>query len=81
MTKSKESEESAGRLQRFAEIYQEKMTKRPMMEIIVRYASMTEAHLTVSERDRADLLIESNRFSELFQSEPNPLELHPIKLA
>jgi hypothetical protein len=53
------------RLKRFAEIYKAKMAARPFMEIIARYQSMTEAGLLVSERETADLYLDTHRFNEL----------------
>ena len=56
---------SAGRLQRFAEIYREKMKAHPYMEILARYDSMTEAGLLVRERVKADLYLDTHRLNEL----------------
>ena len=53
------------RLQRFAEIYREKMKARPYMELIARYDAMTEAGLLVKERVKADLYLETHRINEL----------------
>lgn len=65
------TEESVGRLKRFAEIYRQKMAKHPYMEILARYDAMTEAGLLVQERVKADLFLETHRLNEL---------LYPIKL-
>lgn len=58
-------EASLGRLQRFAEIYREKMKARPYMELLARYDSMTEAGLLVGERVKADLYLDTHRMNEL----------------
>ena len=65
MAKSSESDESSARMRSFATIYQARMAKKPFMEIIARYESMTEAGLNVRERIEGDLLIETNRLKEL----------------
>ena len=62
-------EASQGRLKRFAEIYREKMAARPLMEVIARYGAMTEAGLLVSEREKADLFLDTHRFNELLYPE------------
>jgi hypothetical protein len=69
-----ESDEGSERLRKFAAIYQEKMAKNPYMEIIARYDSMTEAGLTVQERIKGDLLIETHRLNELL----HPCEVKPF---
>jgi hypothetical protein len=68
----KERSQSASRLKRFAEIYRTKMAARPFMEIIARYQSMTEAGLTVREREMADLYLDTHRFNDL---------LYPVEIA
>ena len=69
MTSNKEDEASQSRLKRFAEIYREKMAAGPLMEVIARYGSMTEAGLLVSEREKADLFLDTHRFNELLYPE------------
>ena len=69
MTRNKEDEASQSRLKRFAEIYREKMAAGPLMEVIARYGSMTEAGLLVSEREKADLFLDTHRFNELLYPE------------
>ena len=69
MTSNKEDEASQSRLKRFAEIYREKMAGRPFMEVIARYGAMTEAGLLVSEREKADLFLDTHRFNELLYPE------------
>ena len=39
------------------------------MEVIARYGSMTEAGLLVSEREKADLFLDTHRFNELLYPE------------
>ena len=65
MENKNEDEASASRMQRFAEIYQEKMKARPYMELIARYDAMTEAGLLVGERVKADLYLDTHRMNEL----------------
>jgi hypothetical protein len=65
MSNIEEIEASEARLKRFAEIYQVKMEQKPLLEIIARYAAMTEAVLTVREREKADVYLDTNRLSEL----------------
>ena len=60
-----EATSSTLRLKRFAEIYRTKMAAQPFMEIIARYQAMTEAGLLVSEREKADLYLDTHRFNEL----------------
>jgi hypothetical protein len=69
MNTKDEDDASQGRLKRFAEIYREKMKARPYMELIARYDSMTEAHLLVTERVKADLYLDTHRFNELLYPE------------
>lgn len=69
MTSNKEDEASQSRLKRFAEIYREKMAAGPLMEVIARYGAMTEAGLLVSEREKADLFLDTHRFNELLYPE------------
>ena len=69
MISNKEDEASQSRLKRFAEIYREKMAARPLMEVIARYGAMTEAGLLVSEREKADLFLDTHRFNELLYPE------------
>jgi hypothetical protein len=64
-----EDEGSMGRMQRFAEIYREKMKARPYMELIARYDAMTEAGLLVGERVKADLYLDTHRMNELLYPE------------
>ena len=45
------------------------MAAGPVMEIIARYGSMTEAGLMVSEREKADLFLDTHRFNELLYPE------------
>lgn len=77
MSNTTESDASDGRLQRFAEIYRDKMAARPYMEILARYASMTEAGLLVNERIKADLYLETHRMNELLY--PAPAKLVEVK--
>ena len=79
MSTTKVPDESSARLQKFAELYQKKMEQHPFMEIIVRYDSMTEAGLTVAERIKSDLYIETNRFDELLRPGENSAELRSVK--
>ena len=59
------------RLKRFAEIYKAKMASDPYMQLLVRYESMTEAGLTVREREKADTYLDTHRFNDL---------LYPVEL-
>jgi hypothetical protein len=65
MDNKNDDDASVGRLQRFAEIYREKMKAHPYMEILARYDSMTEAGLLVRERVKADLYLDTHRMNEL----------------
>ena len=65
MNDVEEVESSVGRLQSFARIYKAKMAAGPLMEILARYESMTEARLLVSEREKADLYLDTHRLDEL----------------
>ena len=78
MSNNKESDASAGRLKRFAEIYQEKMAKRPYMEILARYDSMTEAKLVVAERIQADLYLDTHRLNEFLHPEDSETILKAV---
>ena len=69
MISNNEDEASKSRLKRFAEIYREKMAAGPLMEVIARYGAMTEAGLLVSEREKADLFLDTHRFNELLYPE------------
>jgi hypothetical protein len=69
MENKKEDPASMGRLQRFAEIYREKMKARPYMELIARYDAMTEAGLLVGERVKADFYLDTHRMNELLYPE------------
>ena len=64
-----EHEASQDRLKRFEEIYRDKMAARPPMEILARYGAMTEAGLLVSEREKADLFLDTHRLNELLYPE------------
>jgi len=69
MISNKEDEASQSRLKRFAELYRDKMAAGPLMEVIARYGAMTEAGLLVSEREKADLFLDTHRFNELLYPE------------
>ena len=69
MISNNQDEASQSRLKRFAEIYREKMAAGPLMEVIARYGAMTEAGLLVSEREKADLFLDTHRFNELLYPE------------
>ena len=71
MNDLEEAKASTARLKRFAEIYKAKMAGNPFMEILARYDSMTEAHLTAREREKADLFLDTHRFNNL---------LYPVEL-
>jgi hypothetical protein len=64
-----EDEASQNRLKRFAELYNEKMAARPLMEVIARYGAMTEAGLLVGEREKADLFLDTHRLNDLLYPE------------
>ena len=64
-----EDEASQSRLKRFAELYNEKMAARPLMEVIARYGAMTEAGLLVGEREKADLFLDTHRLNDLLYPE------------
>ena len=69
MISNNQDEASQSRLKRFAEIYREKMAAGPLMEVIARYGAMIEAGLLVSEREKADLFLDTHRFNELLYPE------------
>ena len=69
MISHNEDEASQGRLKLFAEIYRQKMAARPPMEILARYAAMTEAALLVGEREKADLFLDTHRLNDLLYPE------------
>jgi hypothetical protein len=66
---SNENEASNDRLRRFAETYIAKMKAKPYIEISTRYASMTEAGLSVSEREKAEIFIDAGKIDHLLHPE------------
>ena len=61
----------------FAEIYSTKIKARPVMEIIARYDSMTEAKLELGEREFAENTIDAGKLDMLLHPENYPAS--PLK--